>query len=181
MKEINELESLVLASAKHSNNILQIEKVSVLITLCCLVPNCGRKDIIQLRERRTSKTCSTAFLEVNVNVILCMHVIKLKFRRIFSKFFETGSFSKPKAKSSAIIEKVDQYRSWLLQRYASFKSELYKLALHESLDIQAPVIRTIIEVKRIITTNIEFILITFTVRSIRELHFRIERYIWRHV
>lgn len=46
-----------------------------------------------------------------------------------------------------MIEKVDQYRSWLMQRYSSFKSELYKLASHEALDIQAPVIRTLVEVE----------------------------------
>lgn len=70
-------------------------------------------------------------------------------------FLENKYFESVHVQDPTKSQKLEKFRSWLLQQYNLVKNELYNLCLSDSVDIQVPAIRTIIEVGEL---NLDYLL-----------------------
>ena len=122
VQKVRELEQLVVADAKNANYLLVIKK--------------------QLQDEDISKEERTAALH--------------SLRRIFIHFLESGrlesNFVSAHSNQLAVSGesgqsgKLQEYQKWLIQQFNSYQATLLKLISSNETYLQAPAIRTILEV-----------------------------------
>lgn len=120
VQKVRELEQLVIADAKNANFLLTIKK--------------------QLQNEKISKEERTAALH--------------SLRRIFVNFLENGrlesSFVSSKSNQlsqSADAGKLQEYKRWLIEQFNSYQRILRQLIASNDLSLQAPAVRTMLEVR----------------------------------
>lgn len=116
---MRELEQLVIVDAKNANFLLVIKK--------------------QLQDESISKEERTAALH--------------SLRRIFINFLESGRLESTFVSShsnqsdvSSDSGKLQEYKKWLIQQFNSYQTTLRKLICSNETYLQAPAIRTMLEV-----------------------------------
>jgi hypothetical protein len=119
IQKVRELEQLIIADAKNANFLLTIKK--------------------QLQDESISKEERTAALH--------------SLRRIFVSFLEGGrlgntSTLKKGAKVSQSTEKgkLLEYKNWLIDQFNSYQQILRHLIASNDISLQAPAVRTLLEV-----------------------------------
>ena len=124
VQRVRELEQLVIADAKNANFLLVIKK--------------------QLQNEDIPKEERTAALH--------------SLRRIFVHFLENGRleafFVSAHSNQLAVSAdsdksgKLQEYKKWLIQQFNSYQATLRKLIASNDTSLQAPAIRTMLEVSR---------------------------------
>jgi hypothetical protein len=121
VQKVRELEQLVIADAKNANFLLVIKK--------------------QLQNEEISKEERTAALH--------------SLRRIFVNFLESGrlesSFVSSKSNQlsqSADSGKLQEYKRWLIEQFNSYQRILRQLIASNDPSLQAPAVRTMLEVRK---------------------------------
>lgn len=122
VQKVRELEQLIIADAKNANFLLVVKK--------------------QLDNEEISKEERTAALH--------------SLRRIFIHFLESGrleaSFVSAHSNQLAFVadgdksKKLQDYKKWLIKQFNSYQDTLRKLISSNDTSLQAPAIRTLLEV-----------------------------------
>mmetsp|Transcript_8922 Transcript_8922/g.13399 ORF Transcript_8922/g.13399 Transcript_8922/m.13399 type:complete len:571 (-) Transcript_8922:55-1767(-) len=113
---------------------------------CILSSKKHAKSTTEIIEKLMDDDCEKAVK------LAAMHSI----RRVFVNFLENNYFLKSTVESSgdsAVAEKLDKFRAWLMQQYNTVKGKMLDLCCSEKLKIQAAAIRTIIEFVRYENTS----------------------------
>lgn len=120
VQKVRELEQLVVADAKNANLLLIIKK--------------------QLQNEEISKEERTAALH--------------SLRRIFVNFLENGrleasfvSLNSNQLSQSADSGKLQEYKRWLIEQFNSYQRILRQLIACNDPSLQAPAVRTMLEVR----------------------------------
>lgn len=119
IQKVRELEQLIIADAKNANFLLTIKK--------------------QLQDESISKEERTAALH--------------SLRRIFVNFLEGGRLGNTsvlskgaKASQSTEKGKLLEYKNWLIDQFNSYQQILRHLIASNDISLQAPAVRTLLEV-----------------------------------
>lgn len=119
IQKVRELEQLIIADAKNANFLLTIKK--------------------QLQDESISKEERTAALH--------------SLRRIFVNFLEGGRLGNTstlnkgaKASHSTEKGKLLEYKNWLIDQFNSYQQILRHLIASNDISLQAPAVRTLLEV-----------------------------------
>ena len=121
IQRVRELEQLIVADAKNANSLLEIME--------------------QLENEEISHDERTAALH--------------SLRRIFLHFLESGrleaSFASAHSNQLAFVaddkpKKLNEYKKWLIKQFNSYQDTLRKLISSNDTSLQAPAIRTLLEV-----------------------------------
>ena len=119
VQRVRELEQLIIADAKNANFLLTIKK--------------------QLQDEKISKEERTAALH--------------SLRRIFVNFLEGGRLGNTsllkgaQASQSTEKGKLLEYKNWLIDQLNSYQQILRHLIASNDISLQAPAIRTLLEVR----------------------------------
>lgn len=123
IQKVRELEQLIIADAKNANFLLTIKK--------------------QLQDESISKEERTAALH--------------SLRRIFVNFLEGGRLGNTstlnkgaKASQSTEKGKLLEYKNWLIDQFNSYQQILRHLIASNDISLQAPAVRTLLEVSTFI-------------------------------
>lgn len=120
IQKVRELEQLIIADSKNANFLLTIKK--------------------QLQDESISKEERTAALH--------------SLRRIFVNFLEGGRLGNTsnlnkgaKASQSTEKGKLLEYKNWLIDQFNSYQQILRHLIASNDISLQAPAVRTLLEVR----------------------------------
>ena len=122
VQKVRELEQLVVADAKNANYLLVIKK--------------------QLQDEDISKEERTAALHSLRRIFIHF----LESGRLESKFISAHSNQLAATRESSQSGKLQEYQKWLIQQFNSYQATLLKLISSNETYLQAPAIRTMLEV-----------------------------------